>query len=265
MVVLLCLTGVQPLRAQSDRAEQVRAFGNSAPFQIDDLPLGILKSQLNALPIAAQQRAISWLHQFDFTEQDLPMLRADISGAVYYEDPPFEGEAGDEESFTPALEELTEAQTFNLHSKPGASRTVYLDLDGAVVTGTRWNDNQGVATFYMRPYDTDGNELSFSQSELNDIAETWKRVSEDFAPYDIDVTTEAPPSFGFNVGHILVTRKADENGNEIYSCSCGGVAYVGVWGQSNYTYYQPALVFLDGVGGPHNISEAASHELGYPN
>ena len=88
-------------------------------------------------------------------------------------------------------------------------------------------------------------------------------MAEDFAPYDIDVTTEEPPAFGPNVGHILVTRKADENNRNIYNCSCGGVAYVGVWGLSNYTYYQPALVFLDGVGGPHNISEAASHELGH--
>jgi PKD repeat protein len=115
----------------------------------------------------------------------------------------------------------------------------------------------------MRPYDTNGDDWVFTQNELDDIAETWKRVAEDFAPYDIDVTTEEPVSFGPNVGHILVTRKADEFGNSIYNCNCGGVAYVGVWGRSNYTYYQPALVFLDGVGGPHSVSEAASHELGH--
>ena len=61
----------------------------------------------------------------------------------------------------------------------------------------------------VRLYDTDGNEGVFTQSELDVIAEVWKRVAEDFAPYDIDVTTEEPTSFGPNVGHILVTRKAD--------------------------------------------------------
>ncbi|MGA1267322.1 MAG: zinc-dependent metalloprotease family protein, partial [Phycisphaerales bacterium] len=151
-------------------------------------------------------------------------------------------------------------QVFTLHSRPGASRVVYLDMDGAVVTNSWWNSG----TLTMRPYSIDSDFSTFTQAELDAIAETWKRIAEDFAPYDIDVTTEEPASFGANVGHILVTRKASVEGPEIYTCGCGGVAYVGVWGGSNYPFYQPALVFTDGVGtGPHNISEAASHELGH--
>jgi len=243
-------------------ARSDNAYGAKAPFNINDLPPGLLKQQLNDLPPAAQKRAVDWLHRFDFHEHDIPDLRVDRDGGVFYEDPAFDGVDPAPES-SPELSEITQAEAFTLHSKPGASRVVYLDMDGHVVSGTIWNNNAGVSTLYMRPYDSNGDETSFSQTELNEIAETWKRVAEDFAPYDIDVTTEAPPSFGPNVGHILVTRKADENNNIIYNCSCGGVAYVGVWGRSNYTYYQPALVFLDGVGGPHNISEAASHELGH--
>ncbi|MGA0001747.1 MAG: zinc-dependent metalloprotease family protein, partial [Steroidobacteraceae bacterium] len=125
---------------------------------------------------------------------------------------------------------------------------------------TAWNSG----TLTMRPYSIDNDYNTFTQSELDAIPETWKRVAEDFAPYDIDVTTEEPAAFGPNVGHILVTRKASVEGTEIYSCSCGGVAYVSKWGVANYSYYQPALVFTDGVGtGPHNLSEAASHELGH--
>ncbi|WP_286232685.1 hypothetical protein [Thalassotalea sediminis] len=246
----------------STLAANEKSFGKSKPFALDELPPGLLKQQLKQLPEPAKKRAVNWLHQFDFTSQDVATLRADMRGGIFYEDPIATDPA---ESFSsPVLDELSEIQTFTLHSKPGASRVVYLDMDGRVVTGTQWNANTGVDPLYMRPYDLDGNDANFSQNELNAIAETWRRIAEDFAPFDIDVTTEEPSSFGPQVGVILVTPKTDINGNQIYNCSCGGVAYVGVWGASYYESYQPALVFTDGVGkGPHNIAEAASHELGH--
>jgi hypothetical protein len=256
IATLLCWTLVPSPTA----AQGARAFGLGAPNTIEELPTGAFRSALEGLPGQARGRALGILRRHEFTEGDLPFLRVDPAGGVFYEDPAF-GEAGEAAESGPALEEITFADAFSLHSKPGASRTVYLDMDGHVVSGTIWNGSAD--PLYMRPYDTDGNDGVFSQSELDVIAEVWKRVAEDFASYDIDVTTEEPTSFGPDVGHILVTRKADQYGNPIYSCNCGGVAYVGVWGRSNYTYYQPALVFLDGVGGPHNIAEAASHELGH--
>ena len=257
---VLLLSATPLLFPMESLARSDNAYGVNAPFGINDLPPGILKKQLEDLSPAAQKRALGWMHRFSFTEQDVPALRVDQSGGVFYEDPAFDG-IDPAPSSTPSLSEVTQAEAFTLHSKPGASRVVYLDMDGHVVSGTIWNGSAD--PLYMRPYDSNGDESSFSQTELNEIAETWKRVAEDFAPYDIDVTTEEPPTFGANVGHILVTRKADENNRNIYNCNCGGVAYVGVWGNSNFPYYQPALVFLDGVGGPHNISEAASHELGH--
>jgi hypothetical protein len=242
-----------------------RRYGASAPFEIEDLPLGKLRSALDRLPTQSRARAKRWLHEFTFPAADVKFLRVDRQGGVFYEDPSAEGiEAPVTAGSDPLLEEITFNEAFTLHSKPGAPNTVYLDMDGHVVSGTVWNSTSGYSTLDMRPYDSDGDETSFSPSELNAIAETWKRVAEDYAPYDIDVTTEAPLSFGRNVGHILVTRNADQFGHTIYNCSCGGVAYINVWGKSYYTYYQPALVFLDGVGtGAHNISEAASHELGH--
>ncbi|MCU7834285.1 MAG: hypothetical protein KZQ83_03445 [gamma proteobacterium symbiont of Taylorina sp.] len=238
-------------------------FNKDLPVSINALPFGEFRTALENLPEPAQQRALGWLRRFEFPAADIAFLRVDQRGGIFYEDPIHENaEAESEESSTPVLSEISQTEAFSLHSKPGASRTVYLDMNGHVITGTIWN-NGTANSLYMRPYDTDGNESSFSQPELDSIAEVWKRVAEDYAPFDIDVTTEEPSSFNSNVGHILVTRKADEYGNEIYNCSCGGVAYVGVWGEGSYTYYQPALVFLDGVGSVHSISEAASHELGH--
>lgn len=260
-----------PALAQSDQGEEARsplarAYGKNNPFALGELPPGRLRQHIEGLPAAAQQRALDWMHRFDFMESDMPYIHVDSTGGVFYEDPIFDHDHVEESGGGGSIalpQEITLSGAFSLHSKPGAARTVYLDMDGHVVTGTAWNNSSGHNTLHMRPYDTNGDDNTFTQSELNDIAEVWKRVAEDFAPYDIDVTTEEPPSFGPNVGHILVTRKKDEFGNSIYVCGCGGVAYVGVWGISSYAYYQPALVFLDGVGGPHSISEAASHELGH--
>ena len=261
--VLFCNT----ITSQSAFAQQGKQFGKSRPVTVDTLPPGQLRRNIENLPTAAQERAINWLNRFDFTNLDEKQLRVDKSGGIFFEDPAISSEelanVIESPETTPTIEQISFADAFTLHSKPGASRTVHLDMDGHVVSGTAWNSGNADPLF-MRPYDSDGNEASFSQAELDSIAETWKRIAEDFAPYDIDVTTEPPSSYGPNVGLILVTPKADTNGIEIFTCGCGGVAYVGVWGRSDYASYQPALVFTDGVGtGPHNISEAASHELGH--
>lgn len=231
-----------------------------APVNLSAIPASRLRNDVERLPGAARERALQWLGSFDWAPADSAHLRADRRGGIFYEDPIRENGATAESASEPSIQGLPAAKVFTLHSRPGASRVVYLDMDGAVVSNTVWNSG----TLTMRPYSIDSDFSTFTQAELDAIAESWKRIAEDFAPYDIDVTTEEPASFGPNVGHILVTPKTSVEGTQIYSCSCGGVAYVGVWGGSNFPFYQPALVFTDGVGtGPHNITEAASHELGH--
>jgi len=157
-------------------------------------------------------------------------------------------------------------QTFLLHSRPGAPRTIYLDFNGATITGTVWNSNGNTIT--AKPYDIDGNLASFSTTEMQRIQYIWQRVAEDYAPFDVDVTTEAPAAdrltrtdtndqtFGTTV---VIT---DNNG--VYNCSCGGVAYVGVF-NSTSSAYKPAFVFYNMLGGGDEkaVAEAISHEAGH--
>jgi hypothetical protein len=58
---------------------------------------------------------------------------------------------------------------------------------------------------------------------------------------------------------VLIT-----NSSGVYSCSCGGVAYLGVFDDTVDTY-KPALVFYDklGPGNEKYIAEAISHEAGH--
>src|SRR5262245_33371865 len=75
-----------------------------------------------------------------------------------------------------------------LSSRPGAPASLYLDFDGNVLS--QWGSHSNVVT---PPYDTDGNKASFSAGELAAIREIWSRVAEDYAPFNINVTTVPPP------------------------------------------------------------------------
>ena len=83
------------------------------------------------------------------------------------------------------------AQTFRLHSRPGSTKVLYLDFNGHTITGTAWNVDFG-ETIVMPPFDIDGAPDTFSNAEMTIIQQVWRRVAEDFAPFDVDVTTEEP-------------------------------------------------------------------------
>ena len=115
-------------------------------------------------------------------------------------------------------------QTFALHSRPGAKRTIYLNFKGATLSNTAWN-SAGTAITAL-PYDLDGIPYSFSTTELQRIQGVWQRVAEDFAPFDVNVTTEAPApevlSRAGSTDQVFGTTVLITNSNGVYSCSCGG-------------------------------------------
>jgi PKD repeat protein len=160
------------------------------------------------------------------------------------------------------------ANTFSLHSKPGASKTIYLDFDGHTAVSTAWNASYASGAAIVAPaFDLSGNPSVFDDNELTNIQKIWSRVSEDYLPFDVDVTTELPSddalirtstadnSYGIRV---VITKKGPIN------CSCGGIAYVGVVSRVNNSYYQPAWVFQDSLANNEKyIAEAAAHEAGH--
>lgn len=244
-----------------------RMFGAAAPFTLSQLPVSPLKSRLEGLSVPAQIRAMNWLHTFTFPDRDLEHLKVDFNGAVFYEETELPEEISQVElEQTPTLAGINPTNVFELHSRPGSNKVVYLDFTGHLITGTGWNQNgDGTTTDYdALPFDTDGDDSTFSESERLAIAEVWHRVAEDLAAFDIDVTTEEPDSFGPEIGRILITKNKDSSGDNMPSSSSGGVAYVGVWGASYYPTYQPALVYYNNLASyPPYIAEASSHEFGH--
>ncbi len=157
-------------------------------------------------------------------------------------------------------------QTFQLHSLAGASKVIYLDFDGHVTTGTYWNSNfNGGADIVSLPYDFNGNTNSFSDAELSRIQNIWARVAEDFAMYNIDVTTDDPGSEALRRSgpgdQYYGIRVVISPSNSWYG-SAGGVAYVGSFDWSSDT---PTFVFsnLLGSGNEKYVTDATSHETGH--
>lgn len=208
-----------------------------------------------------------------------PYLYVDPDGALLYMDPPL-SEHGDHhhdddhrfdaDSETLALPPLGEAGAFALNSKPGSQRTIYLDFDGHTLTNTAWNNSNVPNGYQVLPYDTDGNPGSFSAQEQANIRAIWARVAEDFAPFDVNVTTQYPGEEAItrsgSADQVYGTRIVITNSSPAPFCGgCGGVAYVGVFDRtSNHAWYQPAFCF-SGSGGASakNMTECISHEVGH--
>lgn len=81
------------------------------------------------------------------------------------------------------------SETFSLHSRPGATKTIYLDFTGHTTSGTSWNTSGPIVT---PAYDIDGDPGAFSDTERRNIQDIWARVVEDFSPFDVNVTTAEP-------------------------------------------------------------------------
>ena len=248
-------------------APNPHAYGVGHPFELQDLPFGDFRERLESLPEPARNKAMAWLHRFSFTEQDLGYLRVDDAGGIFYADTYLPDDTGTEASGSgepgTSAATLSPGEVLNLHSRPGASNILYLDFDGHLVSSsTAWTS----IDLNAKPYDLDGDPNTFSDAELANIAEIWRRIAEDYAPFEVNVTTQEPAAFGPTVGRILITADTDVYGNAMPHQGAGGVAYVGVWGRSDYSStYSPALVYFNNLGGGRAdyVAEAATHEAGH--
>lgn len=123
----------------------------------------------------------------------------------------------------------------DLSSRPGSARTLYLDFTGDTTTGTAWNRSYGVTTISSPAYFiNDPADPLFDAQERAAIHLAWRSVAQDFAPFDINVTTREP-----SAGAITRTSLADQTygarvvitgSNQLAAaCSCGGLAYLDVF------------------------------------
>ncbi len=245
-----------------------RSYGIGQPQTIQDLPPGQFRKDLEGLPAKARGKALGWLQRFEFPVEDLNSLHVNAQGEINYADTflPEHVEAPDETAPTTESTPIDPDLAFLLHTRPGASNVLYLDFDGHTFTDTAW----GSGAYVGLPFDPSGNDspstvANFTQDELDRIHEIWHRVAEDYAPFNIDVTTEEPAVFTSTTGHILITHDTDANGRAMPDQGYAGVAYVNVFGSSDYvSRYSPTLVYYNNTAGlPNYTADAAAHEFGH--
>jgi hypothetical protein len=147
-------------------------------------------------------------------------------------------------------------------SRPGAPVTVYLDFDGEVLEGTNWN------------VEAKEESLDFEPTALADTAfrdAVWAVVAEDYAPFNVNVTTTRPSdealyktsvddtTYG---SHVIITDSYTEVLPQAADSS--GIAWGGGTGSDFLT---GAFVFTEGLGGPtatpKSVGDTASHESGH--
>jgi hypothetical protein len=96
-----------------------------------------------------------------------------------------------------------------LHSRPGAPHTLYIDPTGATLTGTIANYLTGKPEVTSPPFSLDNNPRTFNTTEQTIMRTIWEAVADDYAPFNINVTTEPPttniPFDGNHVAHVLIT------------------------------------------------------------
>jgi len=139
----------------------------------------------------------------------------------------------------------THAQVPVLSSNPSAAATLFLDFDGHTVTGTAWN---GIDALVCAP----------SGLTNDQITEIFNRVSEDYRPFDLNITTDSTKFLAAPIAQR--TRAIITVTNDWYP-GVGGISFIGsfTWGDDTPCFiFSAALLYRTKY-----ISEAVSHEAGH--
>ena len=182
------------------------------------------------------------------------------------------------------------SQTFKLHSKAGAKKTIYLDFNGHTTRNTLWNyPDPKVGGFgssiITPPFSIDNDKsTNFSAIEHAAIQQIWQGVADDYAIFDVNVTTEDPgdaklertSSSDSEYGMRACIGGAESDW--LYSPLTAGIAYIDIFGDipasygtSLITKTAPAMIFseelIDGGNAfTYNIRQLTctiSHEIGH--
>jgi hypothetical protein len=165
-------------------------------------------------------------------------------------------------SANPVLASLTTADTFLLHSRPTASKRIFLDFDGYSMASSAFEYGGPLQVSAYKPRTGDLH---------TEIQQIWKSIAEYFSPFDVDVTTQDPGSDRLSlIGPadeeygIRAVFAADQingvTGQRISAVvpNSGGQAALYGFGNSKD---EPALLFI--TTGSYDAAVAGAHEIGH--
>lgn len=147
-------------------------------------------------------------------------------------------------------------------SLAGANHTIYLDFDGHVTPGgTAWDQVFGPGGVNSPSYSIDADHANFSATELANIQTIWKRVSEDYMPFQVNVTTVFPGIEALRkIGggdtqwgiRVVITDDTENTGT-------GGIAFLNSF---NWNSDTPCFVY-EYDNSPKTVAEGVAHEAGH--
>lgn len=155
---------------------------------------------------------------------------------------------------------------FALHSKADARHTIYLDFNGHRTANTLWNSTYNNGNAFVTPAFTIDGSASFNAAERELILDIWRRVAEDFRPFNVNVTTQAPAQ------HELVKSGPNDQrwgirvviGGQSGQWLGGNSAGIAYHNSFNFDSDTPAFVFSGGFPiTDKTVAEAVSHETGH--
>ncbi len=144
-----------------------------------------------------------------------------------------------------------------LHSNPSSTAKIHLDFDGHLDTYGGYNSGNAID---FTPYSSNADFLTFTQDEIDWIQEIWSKVAEDFAPFNVDVTTEEQPSIKDVGVRVMMTSPNDTSGNAWYTGGRPGFSAVNTFanGKAGAIIDKPLAFVLVASN-----DSMASHEVGH--
>jgi len=276
-------------------------YGGRALMTLDDLPPGNVRSSVEQLTVGAQQHALLQLSRMNFRSSDELSVRLDSGGTVYHVCLFTNAGASDIAHPMPTAESSIETSSITLaslpsdesipitnssflmssdpvaitnppifHSNPGSPNVLFLDFNGHEISNTFWNVHISgrPSVWYCTAFDLDGDNTTFSAVEQHYIRLMWERVSEDFAVYDVDVTTEQPAVWTPTTAHAMITPGKDANGASCPHDGWGGMAYYNYFGKPDFSYNasycrSPVWISIQSGYSYEYTAQIISHELGH--
>ena len=148
----------------------------------------------------------------------------------------------------------------NLQSRPDSENVLFIDFWGGTLSNSYWNVNYtGNAPIHYTAFDIDANPGSFSSNERYRMWLAWREVVEDFAPFNINITTSRVI---YDAAAVTNRVRMIVTGTSQWYGSSGGVALVDVFNDTS-DYSKVAWTWnlgTDSMG--MTISHEAGHQLG---
>ena len=165
----------------------------------------------------------------------------DRTGRVFYKDLPAPPAAAAVTPTAPTWRRSRCPTRSCCTATPARRKKLFIDFDGTNVSGTLWNASEGVPAGVYPAWTRTPTPPRSTTPSGRHIQTIWQRVAEDYAPFDIDVTTQDPGVAGIIRANAsdqaygtraLVTPSTIAEGAICGTPvpSCGGVAYLNVFG-----------------------------------